>query len=177
MKQLTPELWCHSAMGIQNDAAELETVELDFGLARRSAIVINQIEGFIGIGFNTTSGLFDDSAVVQEIDLDPDNVDVWLSAAFNIQDYETDSSRVFRQRWFAGFDTAAGGGPASSPMYKTVSWYNVPLADRPITTRNIRHHYEHANQDVSNVEVEVTIRYFIVELTLEELGYINASRR
>lgn len=177
MKQLTPELWLHSCMSITNDAAELETRELDLALSRRAAAVINSIEGFIGLGIAATSGLYDDIAVVQEIDLDPDNVDVWLSAARTIDDYEVDSSRVFRQRLYGGVDTAAGAGTIGLPAYKNVDWYRANPVDRPITTRNIRHHYEHVGQDVQNVEVEVTIRYFIVELTLEELGYINASRR
>jgi len=176
MRILTPELWCHSCMSADNDAAELETREIDLALARRSAIVINAIEGYIGCGIGVTSGLLDELAIVQELDLDPDNVDVWLSAARLLDDVEVDSSRVFRQRYVAHADTAAGT-TLSPNSNKNVNWYHSPLNDRPITTRNLRHHYEAVAVDVINIEVELTIRYFIVELSLEELGYINASRR
>jgi len=178
MRVLTPELWLHSAIsGNGVGFTDLETRELDLGLARRSAAVINSIEGFIALGANATSGQIPQLGIVQEVDLDPDNVDVWLGDSINLDDVVYDSSRVFRHRAFGSWDTATIGTWVFNHG-KDVSWMTANLVDRPITTRNMRHHVDWATSDVAFFyEAEVTIRYLIVELTLEELGYINASRR
>lgn len=177
MKILTPELWLYSVLSGSDLASTLETRELDFSLARRSAIVINQIEGFLHIGEFTTTGHNNPLAIVQEVDLDPDNVDVWLSAAFPIDASEVDSSRCFRQSKIYNSDTATGMTEASD-SHKVVDWRPNTLVDRPISTRNIRHHVQ---ADVLSgdctYQAEICVRYFIVELSLAELGYINASRR
>ena len=178
MRQLTPELWLHSAMSGANSAIALETREIDLALARRSAVVINAIEGFLIAVGDTLTGFEDEGGMVQEIDLDPDNGDVWLSESIQLDDYVVDSSRVFRQRTIHHFDTATGSTLFSN-THKNIDWYNCAIVDRPITTRNIRHHVQWDGNTgvVHNYEAEVTVRYMIVELTLEELGYINASRR
>ena len=177
MKILTPELWCYSVISGSDVGNAVETRELDFALARRSAIVINQIEGFIHIGDYTTVGHNNPIAGLQEVDLDPDNVDVWLGDAFALDDYEIDSSRCFRQMKIYNADTAAGLSEAADSQ-KLVDWRPNQLVDRPITTRNIRHHVQcDPAGGNATYQMEICIRYFIVELSLAELGYINASRR
>lgn len=176
MKVLTPELWLHSAISGTNTTAALETRELDFDLARRSAIIINQIESYILLEGDVLTGFDDTAGIVQEIDLDPDDVDVLWSDAVALDDVVYDSSRVFRHRGGRHFDSATGS-VQSFDTTKMTDWSLRPLTERPITTRNIRHNVEVHTIIVANYEAEVTIRYQIVELTLEELGYINASRR
>lgn len=177
MRILTPELWAYSVLSSSDVAAVVETRELDFSLARRSAIVISQIEGFLHIGDYTTVGHNNPIAVTQEVDLDPDNVDVWLGDVFPIDDSEIDSSRCFRQHKMYNADTAAGM-TESADSQKLVDWRPNTMQDRPISTRNIRHHLRTDPQGGNcTYQGEVCIRYFIVELSLAELGYINASRR
>lgn len=177
MKILTPELWLYSVISGSNAGIVLETRELDLSLARRSAIVINQIEGFLHVGEYSTTGHNNPLAIVQEVDLDPDNVDVWLSAAFPLDDHEVDSSRCFRQSKIYNSDTATGMTEAADSQ-KVVDWRPNTLVDRPISTRNVRHHVQ---MDIiggnGTYQAEICVRYFIVELSLAELGYINASRR
>ena len=84
MRQLTPELWLHSAISGANSAIALETREIDLALARRSAVVINAIEGFLIAVGDTLTGFEDEGGMVQEIDLDPDNGDVWILNQYNL---------------------------------------------------------------------------------------------
>lgn len=178
MRILTPELWAYSVMSASDVGAVVETRELDFSLARRSAVVISQIEGFLHVGNYTTVDHSNPASIVQEVDLDPDNINVWLAAAFPLDDSEIDSSRCFRQMKIYNADTAAGLSEAADSQ-KLVDWRPNTMQDRPITTRNIRHHLHTGVAGGGNLtyQAEVCIRYFIVELTLSELGYINASRR
>lgn len=177
MRQITPQLWAYSVIAGSDVGAVVETRELDFSLSRRAAIVINRIEGFLHVGEYTTVGHNNPAAILQELDLDPDNVDVWLGDVVGIDAYEIDSSRAYRQSKIYNTDTASGTVEASDSQ-KDVDWHAVPLVDRPISTRNLRHHVRTDPQG-GNVtyQAELCIRYFIVELSLAELGYINASRR
>jgi len=176
MKVLTPELWLHSSLSGQHTAAALGTRELDLALARRSALVINSIESYLVLLGDVLTGFDDQAGIVQELDLDPDNDDVLWSDAVALDDVEYDSSRVFRHRGGRHFDTATGSVQSfDTTKLADFSWR--PMNERPITTKNMRHHIETHGVIVANYEGELTIRYQIVELTLEELGYINSSRR
>lgn len=177
MRILTPELWLYSVISGSDVGAVIETRELDLSLARRSAVVISQIEGFLHVGDYTTVGHNNPIAITQEVDLDPDNVDVWLGDVFGIDDAEIDSSRCFRQHKMYNADTAAGMTEAADSQ-KLVDWRPNTMQDRPISTRNIRHHVRTDPLGGNcTYQAEICVRYFIVELTLNELGYISASRR
>lgn len=177
MQILTPELFCHSAFNFDALADINETRELDFNLARRSAVLINKITGFMIIGADTTTGLEDPSIQAQqEVDLDPDNDDIWTEA-LPIEDYEIDSSRIFMQICGGSFDTAAGAVSTTAVTPSVEDWTNQPYHERPVSTTNLRHHYRVEGTIAKNGYVLVVIRYHVVELTLGELGYVSASRR
>lgn len=175
MIRLTPELWLHSAFDGDTDAAE--TRELDLNLARRSGIVINRIVGQLNVGPDTTTGFDIIRAMVQEVDVDPDNVAIEFAGVMLPDGVVADSSRCFRQVYGpAAWDTAAG--PVNNPTTILVKdWSHMPMTERPISITSLRHHVE-AVATISNIfHAEVNIDYIIVELSLEELGIINASRR
>lgn len=177
MKILTPELFCHSAFNFAALADINKTRELDFNLARRSAVMVNRITGFMIIGADTTTGLEDPSIQAQqEVDLDPDNDDIW-TGALPVEDVEIDSSRIFMQIMGGSYDTAAGAvsTTALTPFFE--DWTNMPYHERPMSTTNLRHHFRVEGTIAKNGYVLVVIRYHVVDLTLGELGYVSASRR
>ncbi len=174
MIRLTPELWLHSAFEGDSDATESR--ELDFNLSRRSGVMINHILGQMFLAPDTTTGFDVTAMVAQEVDVDPDNTLVEFAGVPEPDDVVVDSSRVFRQVAHPIWDTAAG----IARQYNTIlqrDWTNLPENLRPISITSLRHHVK-ALGGISNIyHVEIHIAYFIVELTLEELGIINASRR
>lgn len=179
MNRLTPELWAISQFAKLNGATTLvtDTRELDFNLARRSAVIINQVRGFLSIVPGTTTGFDAVGAAVQELDVDPDNVVPWnLGTVLKNDGVELDSSRVFRQRVARSLDTASGTVTSSETTQK-MDWTNLPLEHRPISITNLRHHIAAYTGIAGSFEGELYIKYFIVELSLWELGVINASRR
>lgn len=177
MDRLTPELWAHSFITTPPGIDVTESRELDFNLARRSAVVINQIRGEIVMMPGTTSGFSPTSGAVQELDVDPDNVAPLFNALGPFpDDFELDSSRVFRHLMGFSFDTAAG---AVSPGhgYQQMDWTNLPLEQRPISITNMRHHFRHFSSIDFSSHGALHIKYLIVELSLLELGILNATRR
>lgn len=174
MNRLTPELWAYSAFSGESDSTE--TRELDFNLARRSAVIINRIVGFVYISPDTTTGFEPGGRIAQEVDTDPDNlITEFLGGEFP-DDVVLDSSRPFRQRLQVTWDTAAGptyGG--TNVLVK--DWTNLPVEQRPISITALRHHVDVVATISNTYAAEVNIDYFIVELSLLEIGIINASRR
>lgn len=170
MNRLTPELFAISTF--DGSGAALETRELDFNLSRRSGVVINQIRGFLMPGPAEADG---GGFLCQELDLDPDNLDIWQSTP-TPDAVEYDSSRVFRQEVGFVVSNTNGWGLLGTTIDK-MDWTNLPMGLRPISITNLRHHCESVSVAVSSYHAELYIKYFIVELTLEELGIINASRR
>lgn len=177
MDRLTPELFAHSFFTSAPSVDTLETRELDFNLARRSAVVVNQIRGEIVMQAGTTSGFSANSGAVQELDLDPDNVAIEFNALGVFpDDVVLDSSRVYRQVMGFSHDTAAGAvtpGGANQLM----DWTNLRMEERPISITNMRHHFRTVTQIDFSCHVALHIKYFIVELSLLELGILNATRR
>lgn len=174
MIRLTPELWLHSAL--DGDSSAIETRELDFNLARRSGVVINRIVGQMTHAPDVTSGFEIIGAMIQEIDVDPDNVDIEFAGADEPDGVVVDSSRVFRQVNHITWDTAAGVTNATQGQL-IKSWQNLPMEQRPVSMTNLRHHAV-GNAALSfHYHAEVNIDYFIVELSLTEIGILNASRR
>ena len=175
MNRLTPELWLHSAF--EGDSDEVETRELDFNLARRSAVVINRIVGQMNITADTTTGFDVLRAMYQEVDMDPDNVTTEFAGVTDPDGVVVDSSRVFRQVFpLAAWDTAAGA--VSSPHTLLVKdWTSLPITERPISITNLRHHINSVGSISNSSHSEVNIDYYIVELSLQEIGILNASRR
>jgi len=178
MRRLTPELYCLSAFdGLIAGGDTLETRELDFNLSRRSAIVVNQIVGQLVIGAAVAAD--HQTGVVQELDLDPDNIDVWQGQPFP-DAIEYDSSRVFRQLNAISVSVVATVSLAMPSAWKLQKdWHTVPIEMRPISITNMRHHINAVSAPASadSYHGELHIFYAIYELTLEELGILNASRR
>jgi hypothetical protein len=175
MERLTPELWLHSA--IDGDTAAVETRELNFNLARRSAIVIVRIVSQLFIHVDVLSGNEIGAVAIQEVDVDPDNVDTEFAGALSPDAVVLDSSRVFRHYINTDRDTATGGGSQGANSLVIKDWTHAPDNERPISITNIRHHLR-TTGSVSNVyHGEINIDYFIAELSLRELGILNASRR
>jgi len=178
MIRLTPELYALSAFdGTISGGNTVETRELDFNLSRRSAIVINQITGQMHVGPAVAADHF--SSVCQELDLDPDNLTIW-QATPTPDAIEYDSSRVFRQLnalWLSVVATISLTGNFQWLLEK--DWHAVPIELRPISITNLRHHVNAVSGPASadSYHVELHIYYAIYELTLQELGIINASRR
>lgn len=176
MRRLTPELWAHSAFS--GDTTLVETRILDFNLARRSGIVINRIVGQMFQNPDTLTGNEINAAVAQEVDVDPDNTTTeFLGVVLSPDAVVLDSSRVFRQVQHFSRDTATGG--AMTGHTKLVKdWSHLPMNERPISITPLRHHVNAATVSLSYVmHAEVNIDYYIVELDLDELGLLNASRR
>lgn len=175
MERLTPELWLHSAF--DGDSTTLETRELDFNLARRSGVVINRIVGQMNQHVDVLTGNEDAASLIQEVDVDPDNVDLEFAGIAGADAVVVDSSRVFRQIFSYDRDTATGGGSNGIGPILIKDWTSLPIEQRPISITNIRHHVRGGGA-ISNVyHAEVNIDYIIVELELRELGILNASRR
>ncbi|GAI85759.1 unnamed protein product, partial [marine sediment metagenome] len=162
--------------GESTTGAVNETRVLDFNLARRSAVVINRIIGQVEMHPDVTSGLELSACLINEVDLDPDNVEVEFANAENPDAVVVDSSRAFRQLHRHNFDTAAGLSHESIPLLKK-DWHMIPVAERPISITNLRHTMMVIAALSQVYHVEVEIDYFIVELSLVEIGILNASRR
>ena len=176
MNRLTPEIYAISTFNSVSGQVTAKTRELDFNLARRSAVIINQIRGVLTVMAATTTGFDAAGGAVQELDLDPDNLVVWEPASIWPEAVELDSSRVFRQHHGRSLDTAAGAVSMADGSVK-MDWTNLPMEQRPISITNMRHHLRHDSAIDNTVHAELYIKYFIVELNLLELGIINASRR
>lgn len=175
MDILTPELQCYSILHLA--APGTDTREIDFNLARRSAIVINSIDSTMKYGDFTTVTI---SVCTQELDLDPDNVACWQTAqGAGAEAVEVDSSRLLRHSAVSTGAAPAGtlGGYITELSYfEHFSWLAVPIRERPMSITNLRHHVNMLNVTLDWVG-ELCIRYQILELSLAELGYLNASRR
>lgn len=174
MNRLTPNLFLHSAF--TGSASAVETRELDFNLARRSAIIINRIISQLFMTTNTTSGHSVDADLIQEVDLDPDNVDVEFAGSLQPDAVVIDSSRAFRHVHHSDRDTAAGVESTTHSLLQK-DFTQDPERQRPISITNIRHHIRNRNTLASFYFGEINMDYFIVELSLEEIGILNASRR
>lgn len=178
MDRLTPELWLHSQFAGNAAVAPGSRLnrELDFNLARRSAVVINRVVGQMQIYTDVTSGHEILGTLIQELDTDPDNVLTEFGGVNIANDVEVDSSRPFRQVQHLGIDTAAGAvTPRTTVLEK--SWQALPMEQRPISITNLRHNVL-AFEVISLVfRAELNVDYFIVELSLMELGILNATRR
>ena len=171
MIKLSPELYALSAFSAA--AAALETRELDFNLSRRSGVVINSIVGTLELWSDDNATL--NQYAVQELDLAPGNIDVWEGSA-NPDAVIYDSSRPFRQLTFAMCGIAV-----YLPLYHLDSqlvrdWTHLPLDERPVSITNMRHHIRVVG-NVQGYHGQLHIAYHIVELSLMELGILNASRR
>lgn len=179
MRRLTPELWAISQFADLNGATTLVTVtrELDFNLSRRSGVLINQIRGFLSMVPGGTTGFDATGAAVQELDVDPDNLTPWnLGTVIKNDGVDYDTSRLFRQRVARTVDTASGT-VTSCGLHEKMDWTNLPIEERPLSITNLRHHASAYATIAGSFEAELYIKYCIVELTLEELGIVNASRR
>lgn len=177
MQRITPVLHALSTFFTAPAQASSQTRELDFNLARRSGIVINQIYGSLALLSSTTTGFDANGVLIQELDLDPDNLLVWEQGLGPFPGaVELDSSRVFRQHHGRSLDTAAGAvSQQDSTEFRDFT--HLPEVERPISITNMRHHMELVSNINDVAYAQLSINYFIVELSLLELGIINASRR
>lgn len=175
MERITPELHLISTFdGDTTAALATDSRELDFNLARRSGVVVNRVDSQIAIWPDTTSGLEVLGVGMQELDLDPDNEALQFSD--QEEDIRVDSSRVLRHYMSAKFDTAAGlAHPTHTWMHK--DWHHVPPNERPVSITNLRHHFGTECTVSCQFHVELHVDYFIVELSLLEIGILNAGRR
>lgn len=173
MIRLTKELQLLSARIVTTTGVDSQALE--FNLARRSAVVINSIESTI-YGQVLTGD--DTDEVVQEVDLDPDNTDIW-GASVNLGDaVDMDSSRLLRHRFVYQSRNGTAEALSEAVGYQIVDFRMLPMEERPISITNMRHHLRFIRSIGSGaVEGYVFIRYLIVELSLQELGIINAGRR
>lgn len=175
MDRLTPELWLYSSF--EGATVNLETRELDFNLARRSGVIINHIDSQIHVYPDVTSGFEVAGTVIQEVDLDPDNVDVEFAGAFRPDAVVMDSSRVLRHTQQFGWDTAGGVGHTDLNPWMHLDWKDANWTERPISITNIRHHLSGTGGISLTYACEIRIAYFLVELSLSEIGILTASRR
>jgi len=174
MNRLTPELWLISTFNGVSDTPESR--ELDFNLARRSAVIVNSIDGYMELTPDATSGFDITRRAIQEVDTDPDNTVLEFNGALAPDAVEIDSSRMFRQIFGGAWDTASGAIHSPNSILQK-DWTLLPMEQRPISITNLRHHINNIGTISNYYHVEIFMRYFIVELNLLELGIINASRR
>lgn len=177
MERLTPEIVCISTFDglLTSETEELETRQLDFNLARRSAIVINQVQSSMCLHPAEADGA---AYMAQELDLDPDNVDIWGSSP-TFEGVDTDTSRLIRHESFISLSNTNAWVVPGGVETLVREWSNYPLTDRPISITNLSHHLGIGKITGLGLSyhAELMIYYFIVELSLNEIGYINASRR
>ncbi|MBA7689332.1 hypothetical protein ES703_97838 [subsurface metagenome] len=174
MQLLTPELYCLSSFyQLSVIGHQIVTRQLDFNLARRSGILVNQIVSTL----NTLPyAVADQYTVCQELDLDPDNVEVWQGSAYP-DAVEYDSSRLLRHV-ISSIEMAAGDKISAINSILIKEWHNVPLEKRPISITPVRHHIASDGGLADHLMIgQLHIYYHIVELDLKELGILNASRR
>ncbi|KKM65649.1 hypothetical protein LCGC14_1489120 [marine sediment metagenome] len=183
MNRLTPELTLIASLGVASNAVESQ--ELDFNLARRSAVVINSIQSTLMEIIVAATGTPLLNRAVQEIDRDPDNTDVLGGGSALGDSLEIDSSRVMRHVAVAfssqqviGTDAGAG---MTTPLVSILKsdFRMLPIEQRPISITNLSHHVrvDQAGVLAGLVDGQIVMNYIIVELTLQELGIINATRR
>ncbi len=183
MIRLTPELTLIA--GLQVVANTVESQELDFNLARRSAVVINSIQSTLFEILTVVTGSPTLDRAAQEIDRDPDNTDVFANGVAIGDVVNIDTSRVmrhdavfFESQVVIGVD---GGSAMTTEMASILKsdFRMLPLEQRPISITNLRHHLrvDQAGVQEGLVEGQILMTYIIVELTLQELGIINATRR
>ena len=182
MQRLTPELMLMSSINISADS--VESAELTFNLARRSGVVIDSIHSeIVPMVADLPLAVFDHLA--QEVDMDPDNVDVLTGAAILPDNVVMDTSRLLRHdlSFLSVNDVVGvdGGYGLQTPMESrmVMDFRMLPIEQRPISITNLRHNFRMAVSGGANGLYVglISLRYIIVELTLEELGVINASRR
>ena len=183
MNRLTPELTLIS--GIQTASNTVDSQELDFNLARRSAVVINSIQGTLMAIHAVVTGSPVLDRACQEIDRDPDNTDVFNSGVALGDIVNIDSSRIFRHVYVnlisqvvVGVDGGAGMATEEVSILKS-DFRMLPIEQRPISITNLSHHLrvDQAGVLPGAVDGQIVMTYIIVELTLQELGIINATRR
>ncbi|KKL75221.1 hypothetical protein LCGC14_2057050 [marine sediment metagenome] len=173
MNRLTKELTALSNLLVT--APGVESTVLDFNLARRSGVVINRIDSLMNIDVAAGDITID---AAQEVDLDPDNTDVWTGAVLLADNLDMDSSRLIRHR----FQSISRNGTAEAVTYPQAwMWHdytNLALEERPLSITNLRHHLRLV-QTIGSGDINglVIVTYVIVELTLQELGIVNAGRR
>jgi hypothetical protein len=173
MIRLTPELQAISMLAGISTVADLDTFtrQIDFNLSRRSGVVINSVESTL---LGTATAIAGVSFLAQELDLDPDNDEIQWNTPTGTQ-LESDSSRVIRH---VAQTVALTAENCINTFYSKASWLAAPLNERPLSITPVRHHLAIASGIEGNsVDGTLLIRYVIVELTLNELGIINASRR
>ncbi|KKL76097.1 hypothetical protein LCGC14_2048310 [marine sediment metagenome] len=183
MIRLTPELTLIS--GLQTASNTVDSQELEFNLARRSAVVINSIQSTLMELVTVVTGSPILDRACQEIDRDPDNTDVFNNGVALGDIVNIDSSRVFRHvavnltsQVVIGVDGGAGLTTEEVSILKA-DFRMLPLEQRPISITNLRHHLrvDQAGVLAAAVDGQIVMTYIIVELTLQELGIINATRR
>ncbi len=173
MQRLTKELTLMSSLLVA--ATLVESQELDFNLARRSGVVINSIDSLIR-PMVTSGDVADEYA--QEVDLDPDQNNLWQGTPLLGDDLDMDSSRLIRHEWT--FISRNGTAEAVSTPCSIMQqdYRRLPLEERPLSITNLRHNAGLLRTTGSGSYSGLfVIKYIIVELTLNELGIINAGRR
>lgn len=170
---LTQELNALYHIGLTNT---VNSVELDFNLARRSGVMINRI--ISQIQFQVISASDQVIVAAQELDLDPDNTALLGghpsigAPGLNV----IDSSRILRHQCNASRNNT-GGFAVAGETIMPVSFDSLPDGSKPIAVTNLRVHQEVAGAATDTADFTLSIYYQIVELSLSELGLINASRR
>jgi len=176
MRLLTPELMCISALQATSIVgAAVATRELDFNLSRRSGVLVNQVVSSLILGVALGAAL---NTYCQELDLDPDNVTIWQNNT-TPDAVEYDSSRLVRHNEGGTVNVVTDLSIIDNPRTILIKeWHAVPLERRPLSITSMRHHlFFGSNLADSVLDGQLMIYYHIVELTLEELGILNASRR
>ncbi|MBA7554138.1 hypothetical protein ES705_46750 [subsurface metagenome] len=166
---LTPELYCRSQLTALGAGANVDAfAELDFNLSRRTGILINEVIGEIALLADVAVGA---GQILQQLDLDPDNEAVEMPANTVI----TDSSRPFSQMMQYQVVTTE---VTTHMSIHGLKWRAMPMHERPISITNLVHEVQGGwGARADTFTAVLTLYYQIVELTLAELGMLNASRR
>lgn len=176
MIQLTPELQCFSRFAmVKSGVIELVNRQLNFNLSRRTGVVINSIESTINV---TGGNIIVIEHAVQELDLDPDNTDIWTENCTG-DDVEYDSSRLLIHSFSIAGNGDAAYWNSSVSDHLLQDWRAFAMNDRPISITPMSHRLALCGlgQSLITADSLICIRYLIVELSLTELGILNATRR
>lgn len=163
---LTPLLVLHSEANIAAGEGAISN-EVSLNLAEGLAITISKI--VMELVPQLSVAVTGAQTLVQELDLDADNT---AANAF-LSDVETTrTSRIARQHVSGVSDTTAGDHTSFSVANPLVlDFSNLPIGERPRTTRNLRHH---VTEDVVSGQgiswaASIMVYYNMVSLSRDEL--------
>lgn len=173
MQVITGERIAIAVEAAHNSATQV-TRSLDFDFGAREGAVINRVEIT-----QICDSVASDSAqqIYTALSMDPDDTaELATTLATDGVDMDSNILAVLMSLFHTRTDDGAGGGPGFQSHHSRVwDWTHRHPAERPLIVRNLLMMSDQSETDT--VDHICVVRYQLVQLSLNELGYINATRR